>query len=66
MKPEYDFSKGVRGKFYRPEAKLNVPIYLHEEVLIYLKERATSKGVDLAQMINDLLKKDIALIEAVK
>jgi hypothetical protein len=25
MKPEYDFSKGERGKFYRPDAKLNIP-----------------------------------------
>jgi hypothetical protein len=28
MKKEYDFSKGERGKFYRPDAQLNLPIYL--------------------------------------
>lgn len=31
MKPEYDFSKGERGKFYRPDAKLNVPLDLNTE-----------------------------------
>jgi len=25
MKPEYDFSKGERGKFFRPGARLNIP-----------------------------------------
>ena len=25
MKPEYDFSKAERGRFYRPNAKFNMP-----------------------------------------
>jgi len=28
MKKEYDFSKGVRGKFYHKGAQLRFPIYL--------------------------------------
>ena len=28
MKREYDFSKGVRGKFFRKGAELKLPIYL--------------------------------------
>ncbi len=28
MKSEYDFSKGVRGKFHRKGAELRLPIYL--------------------------------------
>lgn len=66
MKSEYDFSKGTRGRFYRANAKHNIPVYLDEEVLSYLNERANSKGVELAHLINDLLRRDIALIEAVK
>ncbi len=27
MKKEYDFSKGERGKFYRPGGALNIPAY---------------------------------------
>ncbi|ETW96222.1 MAG: hypothetical protein ETSY1_27530 [Candidatus Entotheonella factor] len=66
MRPEYDFSQGERGKFYQPDAQFYLPVYLEEEVLNYLRERAQSKGVDLNDFVNDILKKDIALIESVK
>ncbi len=66
MKEEYDFSKGVRGKFFRENAKLNLPVYLDEEVQSYLQERARSKGVEVAQLVNEMLRQDIKLIEAVK
>lgn len=32
MKKEYDFSKGVREKFFQPNATLNLPVYLDNEV----------------------------------
>jgi hypothetical protein len=32
MKKEYDFSKGARGKFYRPDAELNIPVYLEPDI----------------------------------
>ena len=63
---EYDFSQGERGKFYRENARLNLPVYLDEEVQAYLQERARSKGVEVAQLVNEMLKQDIKLIEAVK
>ncbi len=66
MKQEYDFSKGVRGKFYRENARLNLPVYLDEEVQSYLQERAKSKGVEVAKLVNEMLRQDIKLIEAVK
>lgn len=66
MKREYDFSKGERGKFYRPDARFNTPIYLDKEVLAYLSEKARSKGVEVGQLINEILRRDIDLIEAVK
>ena len=66
MHEEYDFSKGERGKFYTPNAKMNLPIYLESDVLDYLADKAQAKGVELNTMVNDLLKKDIALIEGVK
>ncbi len=66
MKQEYDFSKGERGKFYHKNAKLNLPVYLDEEVQSYLQERARSKGVEITQLVNEMLKQDIKLIEAVK
>jgi hypothetical protein len=32
MKREYDFSKAVRGKFYRKNAEDRLPIYLDAKV----------------------------------
>lgn len=66
MRDNYDFSKGVRGKFYQPDASHNFPIYLEAEVLDYFSKRAESKGVDVNRLVNDLLKRDIELIEGVK
>ena len=66
MKKEYDFSKGVRGKFHRPDVTLNLPVYLDADVLDYLAATAKMKGVEVNDMVNDLLRKDIALIEGVK
>ena len=60
------FSKAERGKFYHPDAKMNLPIYLDDEVKNYLEKRANAKGVGLGEIVNDLLKKDIALIKGLK
>ena len=32
MKKEYDFSKGQRGKFFRADVELNIPVYLEPDV----------------------------------
>jgi hypothetical protein len=63
---EIDFSKGVRGKFFKTGAALNLPVYLDAEVQAYLAERAKARGVEVAQLVNDLLRKDIELIEAAR
>ncbi len=66
MKEEYDFSESERGKFYRPGAKLKLPVYLDDDLLAYINERAASKGVEVNDLINEMLRKDIDLIETVK
>jgi hypothetical protein len=66
MKDQYDFSKGERGKFFRPNAELRLPIYLNADVEAYLTERAAEKGVPLGEMVNALLKQEIQIIESVK
>lgn len=43
-----------------------LPVYLDAEVLDYFAAKAKAKGEELNRMVNDLLKKDIALIEEVK
>ncbi len=63
---EIDFTGGTRGKFYRPNARLNLPVYLDAEVQAYLAALAAKKGVPLSDLANDLLKKDIAILETGK
>ncbi len=63
---EIDFTAGTRGKFYRPDTKLNLPVYLDAEVLAYLSAIASREGVELSALANDLLKKEIAILESVK
>ncbi len=55
MKEEYDFSKAERGKFYRPGLKLNLPIYLREDVQKYATCKARSQGIGLEQFVNEIL-----------
>jgi hypothetical protein len=64
MKDEYDFSKGVRGQFFRPDARLNIPVYLDQDVETWFAERAKAKGIDVQQLVNELLRKDISLIQS--
>lgn len=63
MKEEYDFSNGVRGQFYHPDAQFNLPIYLEPEVAVFIEKLASLKNVDASQMVNELLKKDKEIIE---
>lgn len=44
----------------------NLPIYLEPKVRDYLAERAKAKGVEVNQLVNELLKRDIELIEAAR
>jgi hypothetical protein len=66
MREEYDFSKGERGKFYRPDMKLNIPIYLDEEVSAFVEKIASKKGIDRSSVVNKILKGDIKLAEAME
>jgi hypothetical protein len=62
---EIDFSGGVRGKFYQPGVMLNMPVYLEADVQAYLSAIASRKGVALSELANDLLKKEIQILEIV-
>ena len=66
MRKEYDFSKGERGKFYHPDMKLNIPIYLDEEVSAFVDKIASKKKLDRSSVVNELLRGDIKISEAVE
>ncbi|CAH1189472.1 conserved hypothetical protein [Candidatus Nitrotoga sp. BS] len=63
---EVNFTGAARGRFYRPNLRLNLPVYLDADVQDYLNVIATKKGMPLSQLANDLLKREIGIIEAVK
>ncbi len=64
MKPEYGFSNAVRGKFYRPNAKFTMPVYLDDQILEFFTAQAELRGVDLNELLNDVLREDMVQLEA--
>lgn len=64
MRKRYDFSKGERGKFYHPDIRLNIPVYLDDEVSAFVEKIATKKGLDRSSVVNELLREDIKISEA--
>ncbi|MDI6735476.1 MAG: hypothetical protein QME42_04665 [bacterium] len=66
MKEEYDFSKGERGKFYRPDVKLNFPVYLEPEITDFICNLTEGKNTAIETIVNDWLRKDIELIQTVR
>jgi cytidylate kinase len=63
MRREYDFSKAVRGKFYRKGAELRLPIYLEPKLRSKLERIARRKGKDVGELVNQWLRKDVEFLE---
>ena len=64
MKKEYDFSKGVRGKFYRANVRLNLPIYLEDDVAEFVQKYAKRKKQDAQTVVNDILRTNKEMLQA--
>ncbi len=41
---QHDFSKGERGKFYKPNLRLNIPVYLDPKLQKSVEEIARRKA----------------------
>ena len=52
---EYDFSDGVRGRFYKPK-KIPTSMRLDNDILIFLKKQASEKKIAYQTLINNLLR----------
>ena len=63
MKREYDFSKGVRGKFYRKRAELRLPVYLDAKLHQKLERLAEENGKDVGEMVNQIVQKEMKVIK---
>jgi hypothetical protein len=66
MREEYDFSKGERGKFYKPDAQFHIPVYLDETIMGALCEIAERKGRRVDDLLNEILKKELAIAETLR
>ena len=61
---EYDFSQGVRGKFYRPNVRLNLPIYLDEDIADFVQKYAHRKKLDVQTVVNEILRSNKEMLQA--
>ena len=63
--PEYDFdySKSRPNRF---AGQGKMAVTLDDDVLAYLQARADEKGRKLSELVNELLKREIDIVEAVK
>lgn len=67
MPPEIDFSKGVRGLHHIPPgAKVLMPASIERSVWEYFSGKAEQRGVDLSDLLTEVLKRDIEINEALK
>ena len=66
MKKEYDFSKGERGKFYRRDAQIDLPVYLDKDVRAFVEGIAGKREREVSAVVNDLLKSDMGLAEVIE
>jgi hypothetical protein len=62
MKKKYDFSKGVKGKFYVPKEEILLPLYLNKKNQDFYLKLAKQKNITLSDLINSLLSKDKEII----
>ncbi len=66
MKKEYDFSQGVRGKFYRPNVRLNLPVYLDDDIAEFIQRYAKRKKVDVQTVVNEILRSNKEMLQALR
>ena len=55
LKKEYDFSGGIRGRFYRPK-KVSASLRIDDDVLMVFKKRATETKTGYQTLINTVLR----------
>jgi acyl dehydratase len=65
MKDEY-VSKGERAKFYKPNVRFHTPVYLDDTIMGALAEIAERKGRRVDELLNEILKKELAIAETLR
>ncbi len=55
LEDNYDFTGGIRGRFYKPK-KIPTSMRLDNDVLLFLKKEASQKKIAYQTLINNLLR----------
>jgi uncharacterized protein (DUF4415 family) len=58
MKREYDFSHGIRGRFYKSR-KVQKTIRLDDDTLIHLQKLAALRRIGYQTLINEILRQAV-------
>ncbi len=58
LEDEYDFAKGIRGRFYAPRKK-STTIRLDNDVILYFKKKASEEKVGYQTLMNSALREFI-------
>ena len=67
MPADIDFSKGVRGLHHiSPGAKVLMPASIEKSVWAYFSGKAEDRGIQLSELLTEVLKRDIEINEALK
>jgi hypothetical protein len=67
MPAEINFRKGVRGLHHIPsDAKVLMPASIERAVWEYFSGKAEQRGVDLSEILTEVLTRDIEINEALK
>jgi hypothetical protein len=64
---EIDFSQGVRGLHHVPlGARVLMPASIEKSVWVYFSGKAEERGIQLSELLTEVLKRDIEINEALK
>ena len=67
MPAEIDFSKGVRSVHHIPaSAKVLMPASIERSVWEYFSDKAEQRGIELSDLLTEVLRRDIEINEALK
>ncbi len=67
MPVEIDFKNGLRGLHHIPSgSRVLLPVSIERSVWEYFSDKAEQKGVDLSDLVTDVLKRDIEINKALE
>ena len=59
MRPDYDFSNAVRGRFYNPK-QISTSIRLDDDIILFFKKKASESKIGYQTLMNMALREYIS------